>query len=761
MPQPKALKSPYGQGPDQLEKNKAAEVAQDEEFDFSNIARKVDLSANAEEPSIPSAATAPSTGQQQFVGPYSPEFYQGQDVSQPMVAEQPVQQQVPQQGSFFRGYTKFDEKKAMDQLIDSGELGAGIALGVAFPQMGLLGLATTSGALNFVKNTLKNQYRPENEEFGNPQKFFNATMSGLLTGGVGAGIKGLGWAGGKALETKAGRAAVDWAGNTKAARWFLDKLIQDASKSGDDAIASHAKSLYDDLGSKGDLTYDAGIAAKAAEAEAAKKAGVQLSAGEAFYFDPEARRVTEDVLAQNPNIALGFAERLGNYAKGIRRLFGKEDVPAEGGILGFVVNQIDNYGTEIGQINKQLMASGASHPETRLAGEELLSLVDNTLKKYSKNLDDDILSRQAPLLWNLRKRIADKIKLADAEEFVGGKAGAIVDQFGKPIPKEKAAAQLALSDIQTFLQEVGGIARKGFEAEKKNIPVTSLNDVSYGAAMELYGKGAAIRDRMSESIANRIGRPELAARVSQLRKTFSDQIDTWRQVQKELGDAPADEIKYLFTKGDAKTAKQVMSVLPNEMKTEVRRKFIGRMIDPIYLAEAGEVQAVKALEGIAGGKAAFATARNQWNTYDRAVKEAIYSADEIKAIDTFLSLGQRAEQLLSTPGVSEKAVNGAVKSMSRIASNPTSAGTIRELISLLPVRSPLRNRFAAVDYAAEKFAAGQISKEAARAAGVRGLTGSQGLKRLSTISPKEISPVASRTAGSMVTGPTPTPEPTE
>jgi hypothetical protein len=185
------------------------------------------------------------------------------------------------------------------------------------------------------------------------------------------------------------------------------------------------------------------------------------------------------------------------------------------------------------------------------------------------------------------------------------------------------------------------------------------------------------------------------------------------------------------------------------------------MIDPIYLAEAGEVQAVKALEGIAGGKAAFATARNQWNTYDRAVKEAIYSADEIKAIDTFLSLGQRAEQLLSTPGVSEKAVNGAVKSMSRIASNPTSAGTIRELISLLPVRSPLRNRFAAVDYAAEKFAAGQISKEAARAAGVRGLTGSQGLKRLSTISPKEISPVASRTAGSMVTGPTPTPEPTE
>jgi L-fucose mutarotase/ribose pyranase (RbsD/FucU family) len=742
MAQPKALKSPYGQKAKDLSPEPSGEFYVDDVSDFV-----VPSGPLPDEDIIP-AGTAlqetprglPPEGQQQqaerpFQGPLAPEFYQGQTPAERFA---PVQGMFPTPGPQYAGAEGGIEPvgtyspEDIDKLIDAGELGTSIALGYAFPGMGLLGISTTAGALNYVKNTLKNQLVPDAQKKEEVDKIFNGVVTSALTGGIGLGLKGAvatgGFLGRKALETETGQAIARAAVTNKSVRWFLDKLIQDSSKTGDDAIASHAKSMYDDLAGKGDLSYDQMIAKKAADAEAAKMAGVELTSGEMFYFDPEARQVTQEALSNNPGIARAFAERLGRYTKTIKNLFGKEEQIPTGGLKAFVDQEVKNHQIAISRVNKELMASAKEAPEAALAGDELLAMVDDSLSKFSKNLDADVLSRQAPRLWTLRQKLADQLKLGKAQEFIGGKGGSIVDLDGKPIKRQ--AAKLALSDVQTFIDDLSSISDDAFTMKKKGT-LGQAADVSYSASMDLRAKAAAIRDNMSEQIANRIGRPELASRIAELRKNYSSRIDSWRTVQNELSEAPVGEIKYLFTKADAKTAGQIMSVFPEQMQNEIRREFIGRMINPTYLAEAGESAAVRALEAVAGGNRAFKVAKDQWSSYDRGVLKAVYGSDEtVDMIGKFLDLGARAEKFLASANTqSTKAGEQVASKMIGLMRNPSVSGALQEMVSLLPIKSPLRNKLGPMEYIAEKRAIGDVSEKTARALGAPEASGAEVIGR--------------------------------
>jgi len=742
MAQQKELKSAFGQGPSGLSKAKdqAANQLQDEFFEPLDASDYDGADIIPPDTAIPNTPRGlpeqqPDQGiaaqQGGFVGPYSPEFYQGLQATQrpdaftipPAYREMYGMSDIPvspQETGL--DLPPEEREKRLNDLIDRGELGTSIALGVAFPGMGLLGISTTAGALNYVKNTLKNQLVPDATKKDEVEKLFNATVTSALTGGIGLGLK----AGGKlvslgvekALQTETGQAIAEKVVNTKAVRWFLDKLIQDSSKSGDKTIANQARNMYDSLGAEGEATYEKMLLQKAAEADAAKKAGVELTAGEQYFFDDEATKVTQDALNSNPGIGMAFAQRLGKYTKAIKGLFGAEGKAPSGGIKEYIDNQISTHHEEIGKINQQLMASGVSLPEVRLTGQELLSTLDESIAKYGKNMESDVLQAKMGQILTIRNRLANQLSAGGAKNSLGDKGVQLLDQYGKPIAKPPA--ELGLGDIQTVLGDLRSLVKKAYDADKKKTAVAE--PASYDIAKDIYGKMAQVRDNLSEQIATKIGRPELAQRVSGLRQNYSQNIDKWRAVENELSSAPSNEIKYLFSKEDPAFAEQVMSVLPEPMKQQVRRDFVGRFLDPVYLAETGETAAVKALEATKNGLSGFQVARKMFGDYDPKVLMQIYGSQQtVNAVKTFLDLGARAESFLAKRTLpAEKAAEKAVGTMQRLIANPSASGAVgamREIISLLPNNSPLRNRLAAPEYIASQRAAGKVSAETARKLG--------------------------------------------
>ena len=183
MAQQKALTTQFGQGPEGLKKRKEEAAGQEGLTDLSDFIRPVQQAEDDD--IIPPDTAIPNTPrglpeqqpdqgiaaqQREFVGPYSPEFYQGLQATQrpdaftipPAYREMYGMSDIP----FSPQETGLDlppeeREKRLNDLIDRGELGTSIALGVAFPGMGLLGISTTAGALNYVKNTLKNQLVPD------------------------------------------------------------------------------------------------------------------------------------------------------------------------------------------------------------------------------------------------------------------------------------------------------------------------------------------------------------------------------------------------------------------------------------------------------------------------------------------------------------------------------------------------------------------------------------------------------------------------
>jgi len=679
MAQPKALKSQYGQNPEQLKKSKEA-AAGNEDIDFSAFVKP--YAPQDEDEIIPPETAFPETPrglpperqQQQaerpFQGPLAPEFYQGQTPAERFA---PVQGMFPTPGPQYAGAEGGIEPvgtyspQDIDKLIDAGQLGASLAVGAAFPALGAAGVGTTEAALSLFADTLKNQVNTDAKQISTPSKLFNAALIGVTAGAT-----------------------------TKAVQWFLGKVIGNAAKTGDEAILEEAKKA---------MQEKFGDEAVKESVEAAEKAGVRLTPAEAFPFDKEAQMATVEGLREHPNLGIDFANRIGKYKQAILGLF-SDATPMEksGTVRDFVDETVKSYRTRIGSIQKQLSQAGADMSDIRLDGQKLLSTLDDRMKQINGDLKDDVLNAVAPEMNTIRNELSNALKRAEAGEFIKGEAGGvIVDSFGKPLSKGKAApAQLTLNDIEKFRDRISDLTESAYSKLANRQQLSRSEEM----AKAMYKDVAKLRDEMSEQIANKMGRPELAKEVQSLRKEYSTKIDAWETISDRLSKAPVDELKYLFPKNDPELAGKIVSVLKPEQVSGLRREFVNRLIDPVYLREAGEEAA----------KNTLSTARKQFSSYDPGVLKAIYSDGEITAIKRFLDLGERAENVLSKTGMPTGKV-GIVKQLTALISNPANADILSGFVDNLAPTSPLRKAMDYRLYLSGKRAAGDLSADTVRALG--------------------------------------------
>jgi hypothetical protein len=638
MAAPQALEKVGGQGPEDINQDVAAPQVDVSDFiEYEDGAKPAEMKPMA----------APSGGQW-----FPP-------MAAPSVQQPQIQQNIPEWmgGGMEMGaqYTPED----LDKLLDAGAIGSSIALGVAFPALGALGIATTEGALSYIKDTLKNQYNPEDKQIGGPKKFFNAVISGA-TAGAGA----------------------------KASQWLLGKIIGDAAKTGDEAILNAAEEAYKQEVAKSGVK---------SAIETAESAGVRLTPAEAFPFDAAAQVQTADVLREHPKIGIQFAKRLGQYKDAIRNLFA-DATPMESSktIRDFFDETVKSSRQQIGSIQKQLNQAGADIADIRSDGDSLLSLLDQRMKQINGNLDNDILNAQAPEMNTIRNELSNALKRSRAGEFVDYATGVRVKDKG-----------LTLSDIEKFRDRISNLVDSAYTKLGKNQQLSNSEQI----AKSMYRDVAALRDQMSEQIANKIGRPELAAELKSLRSNYAQKIDAWETIRDQLANAPADELKYLFKKNDPALAGQIVSVLDDGQKQAVKQTFVTRLLDPTYLREAGEDVASNEVR-----KNVFTTAKNLLDSYDEGVLKAIYSPEELASIRQFLSLGKSAEKVISgsTKNI-EKA--SPMKRLLGMALNPKEAFIVRPIMEAMAPGNPIKRAMDYQLYLAGKRSAGEVGADVAQSLG--------------------------------------------
>lgn len=673
MAQPKALKSQYGQGPAQLEKSNAAAAGQEDLTDFSDFVQPVQMQEGDDiippETAIPGTARGlpeeqATPGNRPFVGPYNQEYYQGG-------AMPGAEPQLPYQYQQMYGispesvYTAPPSEKEVEDLISTGQLGVSVALGAAFPALGALGVATSEAAVSLFFDSLRNAVNTDEKQISTPKMIFNSALSGITAGAT-----------------------------SKASQWLLGKIIGKAAKEGDDLVLDQAKKAMEEK---------FGSAAVKEAIETAEGAGVKLSPAEAFPFDKEAQAATVEGLREHPGLGVEFAKKIGQYKRAIIGLFA-DTVPMEksGTIRDFVDETVKSYRSRIGSIQSKLNQAGADIKDVRMDGQKLLSTLDERMKQINGDLKDDVLNSVAPEMNTIRNELSNALKVAEADEFIGGAAGNIVDASGVPIKRTKEAAKLTLNDIEKFRDRITKLTDSAYEKLASRQPLTRSEEI----AKAMYKDVARIRDEMSEQIANKIGRPELANEIKALRSEYSKKIDAWEMIQDRLSKAPVDELKYLFPKNDPELAGKIVSVLNKDQVAGLKQEFISRLIDPVYLREAGEQAVENSLTG----------ARKALKSYDEGVLTAIYSPDELKSIRRFLDLGERTETVLKNTGMPIEKI-GSFKQIVGLVSNPSSAGVLSKFIDNLSTKNPLRKALDYKLYLAGKRQAGDLPADLVKSLG--------------------------------------------
>lgn len=661
MAQSKPLTTPYGQRAkdinvdvSQEENPLAAGIVEisDDQYNTGIAVPSEDAGSKESEP-----ITAPSGGQW-----FPP-------MAAPSAQQPQIQQNIPE---WMGGGTEMAAQytpEDLDKLLDAGAIGTSVALGVAFPALGALGIATTEGALSYIKDTLKNQYNPEDKQIGGPKKFFNAVISGA-TAGAGA----------------------------KASQWLLGKIIGDAAKTGDDAILNAAEEAYKQEVAKSGVK---------SAIETAESAGVRLTPAEAFPFDAAAQVQTAEALREHPKLGIQFAKRLGQYKDAIKNLF-SDATPMEGSqtIRDVFDETIKTYRSEIGSIQKQLNKAGAGIEDVRADGDKLLQIIDKKMRLINGNLKDDVLNSVAPEMNTIRNELSNALTRARGGEFIGESSGArIIDLDGAVTPKE--GVKITLNDVEKFRDRISDLTDSAYSKLSRGQQLSRSEEI----AKSIYKDVAALRDQMSEEIANKIGRPELAAEVRDLRSTYTKKIDAWEAITDRLSKAPADEIKYLFPKNDPALAGQIVSVLDDGQKQAVKQSFVTRLLDPTYLREAGEEAASVEVK-----KNAFTTAKRLFDSYDEGVLKAIYSPDEIGSIRQFLSLGQNAEKVLSKSGAQVEKT-GMFKRLVGMALNPKEAFIVRPIMEAMAPGNPIKRAMDYQLYLAGKRSAGEVGADVAQSLG--------------------------------------------
>lgn len=657
MAQKEALKSAYGQGPEDLPNNNQPINGLD---DFVLPNEAVDLGDVD--------VVAPDAAMRQDAG--LPPQSSGTMLDLGTIGQQQVGAQVPEwMGGGIEGGTAYTPEE-IDKLIDAGAIGTSIAIGVAFPAANFLKIATAEGLLSYVKDTLKNQYNPEDKELSEPKKFMNAVINGVTAGA-----------------------------SQKATQWLLGKLVGDAAKTGDKAIMKIAREVYDEN------VAENGVKSSILAAE---KAGVKLSPAEAFPFDEAAQVETAEALRQHTGIGLMFARRLGQYKNAIKELFADSTQMESTGTIRDVVDEtIKSYRSKIGSIQKQLNVAGADLKDIRMDGQSLLNALDDKMKLINGDLADDVLNSVAPEMNTIRNELSNALKVAEAEEFVGGKAGAIVDAAGNAIKKQKGQARLTLNDIEKFRDRISDLTDSAYKKLGAGQQLSRSEEI----AKSMYKDVARLRDQMSEQIAEKIGRPELAAEVRSLRSEYTKKIDAWETISDRLSNAPADEIKYLIPKNDAALAGQIMSVMDEPQKAAIRQTFVSRLLDPVYMREAGESVSSNDLS-----KQAFTTAKRLLKTYDENVLKTMYSPEEISSLRQFLTLGESAESVIArSKAPIEK--TSVFKRLIGMVMGPKEKIITESVLNNMSPDNPIKKALEYQLYLAGKRSAGDVSADVAKRLG--------------------------------------------
>lgn len=484
-------------------------------------------------------------------------------------------------------------------------VGATAAVASAPAATGILSVGGTAAAVNYFFDALKNYSvtDPAQKKSG-PKMFFDSALSGVLSG-AGEGVA-------RAFMAKAAAKA---AGN-KAVLKMLDDHMRTNYGYGLDSLDEMVKQ------------------------------GITLTPDEAFPFSEQAVEFARDVLKEFPNIGNLKAERIGRLRNAILGMANRISGGSRVDNLKDYASVIeDGYSSTISNLQKQVNSLG-SETEVRAEGQQILDLIKNEILERGGKFEGDVLTGDFERLGdisNIYTFLLNKLRIpAKRAEY-----SRIVDASGNPIiiseATPEAISQLSVGDIDLIRRRLQNAANW----KKSETAGLTPEEV---VGRKLYRPIRDIRDNLNQRIADEYGSPVLSEELRSFRNQYNSEIDGLRLMQSELDQLPADQIKYLFDKKNAKNANAIVKALSPEKLKSVRGEFITRLVDPVYLKEAGVV----------APKQTLSSAYQELLSYDPNVLTSLFSKDELSGLSKMLKTGEIIETIIAKTGKSPENLRLAV-----------------------------------------------------------------------------------------------------
>jgi hypothetical protein len=535
----------------------------------------------------------------------------------------------------------------------AGAAAASLPVGLGVAAVGL-GAAGVELFFDRLKNT---RITDPSQKISDKKTFINAAISGALSG-AGEG----------------------------ASRFFLGKLAEKAQSTGNKEILD----LVDDF-----IKSKYGHALE--EVKFAKGLGISLSPEEAFPFDPQAVQFSESALKEFPNLGAVQAEKIGKTRAALQTLATRLASGKNAkGIKDYASSIEGAYSEAISRYQNKINEIGAD-VDVMQDGQKILNSIKEEIVGYGGKFEGDVLTGEFEHLGEVKRIYSDlsnQLKVPSKPETFSR----IVDEFGNPIKISDAEPaqikQLSVGDIDRIRTRIQRAANFDKNPELGLTPEER-------AARSLYAKIRDVRDDLNMRIAQERGSPEFAQELRSFRDTYNSEIDGLRTIQSQLQNEPVDELKYLFKKNDPESAKAIMNVLPEKMRKAIKGDFLTRLIDPVYLREAGAIAPEQTLS----------SAYKELLKYDPGVLLQIYNQKELFEITRFLKLGETVEKVIAKTGKSPENLK-VVKDLANTALNPSATGFVGRIINYLKPKSDLKKYMDARLWLAGKLKVENVSQDA-------------------------------------------------
>lgn len=405
------------------------------------------------------------------------------------------------------------------------------------------------------------------------------------------------------------------------ARGVLGLVFRKAKDTGNDAIAKEIGQYASDMyGDKSLLETAEGLAMKLG------KQPITLTPEEAFPMNPEAIKLSRDVLENFPGIGAIQAYKLGKIKEGMLQYGAAFDGANISNIKDAAGKMIENYQVSIRDLQNQVnnIAKGKTFkPEA----ENILAILRSEMEKIGGTFKEDVLTFHdepgiAPI-YNIYRQLKDSLSIpAQPAQY-----SKIVGVDGTPFVSKEATkadiSPLSINDINRVLSQLTEAAKFGKES----------STASQSVARKVYNQVVDIRDNANIAIAQESGNEALANELRGKRDFYRDNIDGLRAIQENLKNDPSDVIPYLIKKNNPAEFAQIFSVLTNEQKSGLKSEFLRHLIDPVS-------QRARNIIPDNSFKAAF----DELLQYDPKILNSIFSPGEFNHITSFLKLGERVEK---------------------------------------------------------------------------------------------------------------------